>query len=343
MTLRAAMRRAGCAAWLLASTACRSNVPPATAALERLPAAVVPVAEPDAEVAVQPALARRCPVGCDAAASRVCGSAPAVCEPLARAIACDDPEALLGTMHTDYRVLVQDCSAGQCRDAHELDGRAELRWALDSAGGVAGLLGIERCAVPQLRWCSHCRNNQIVGLLVGDARLSGEGHSLHWIATTADVDADTDRDGFGVLDDACPDAGETYDGHDDTDGCPEPGGKVGVAVDRMRKELVFETPLSVTTVGGGPTAASERALARAADFLRAHPRLGVGVHVRTAGVGEAEVEAEARSIVQGLVAHGVADGRIDAQPMVDTWATAKQRRAHARTIRLILTPTPPGR
>lgn len=331
-------------AWLLAGgLACKPEASPtATAPLVVADASErAPVDPPSATPEPQAALPRAaCPASCEATADRVCGAAPPVCRPLARAIACDDADALLGTMRSDGPVHVQHCAAGRCDD-RVLEGRAELRWAVQLHGGVAGLLGLAPCAAVSLQWCDDCRNNRIVAVAAGDASLHGEGQSLRSLTTTAPIDADPDRDGFGPPDDACPQAAETYDGIDDGDGCPEPGGRAAVGVDATRGTIVFATPLAFVAPGGALTAAAALDLEQAAHLLRAHPRYRVRIHVTTAGVREAEVEAEARAIADVLAAKGVAEARIERVPIVDLHASAAQQRAHARTVGLHLVFAPP--
>lgn len=328
-------------AWLLACALACKPEPASSAALPVASDAAAPVATDDRGDGDARPRESECPVACEATAARVCGAAPAVCHALARAIACNDADALAGAVQADHRLLVRQCVGDRCED-RRLDGRAELRWALDRHGGVAGLLGIDRCASPQLHWCRECRNNLIVGLDVGAASLQGEGQLLSSIVTSVRVDGDADHDAVGVLDDTCAETPESYDGIADADGCPEPGARVAVTVNATRDELVLATPLAFTALGGPLAPESADDLAQVAHFLRAHPREALSVHVTIAGASEAQVEAEASAIAAVLVAHGVAITRVSLVPIVDAHASAAQRRTHARSVRLRLVPARPA-
>ncbi len=134
---------------------------------------------------------------------------------------------------------------------------------------------------------------------------------------------DADDDGVADASDRCPSEGETYDGADDGDGCPEAG---AVAVLRFgADEIVLLTPLRFDIEHATLRPESRAVLEVLAATLLAHPERGVlrvEGHMSPATYRERRDMSSrlwldrAHTVVAFLVSRGVPTARLSATSLV---------------------------
>ncbi|MBK8262866.1 MAG: OmpA family protein [Nannocystis sp.] len=122
---------------------------------------------------------------------------------------------------------------------------------------------------------------------------------------------DSDGDGLNDLVDRCPNAAETFNGFEDSDGCPD---KIPLDVRRILGTI---RGIYFGFLSDQLTADSAPILARAAAVLAEHPELKLEIQGHTDTDGEAAVNVDlslrrAESVRQALINAGIAEDRLRA-------------------------------
>ncbi len=129
---------------------------------------------------------------------------------------------------------------------------------------------------------------------------------------------DNDRDRLPDAVDACPDEAEDGDNYQDEDGCPEPGPDA-VVVTRTDSRLLVSQRVYFDYDSDTIKSVSHPLLDEVAATLRRNPditRLRIEGHTDQAGTPEYNMDLSfrrARAVVEYLVAHGVAQDRLEYQ------------------------------
>ena len=138
---------------------------------------------------------------------------------------------------------------------------------------------------------------------------------------------DNDRDRIPDTADACPDEAEDGDNYQDEDGCPEPGPDA-VVVTRTDSRLLVSQRVYFDYDSDTIKSVSFPLLDEVAATLRRNPdilRLRVEGHTDQAGTPDYNLDLSfrrARAVVEYLVAHGVAEERLEYQGYGQTRPTA---------------------
>lgn len=148
---------------------------------------------------------------------------------------------------------------------------------------------------------------------------------------------DDDGDGVADFEDECPSEAEVFNGFQDGDGCPD---LVPMYVEVRGDSVGFVEPITFLPGGSDLLGTSRRAVEELATLLKSSPGVNLRVVGHTSNRGDAAELVElslrrARSVVDFLVAEGVASERLEAvgkggDAPLTTNRTAQGRKANER-------------
>lgn len=145
---------------------------------------------------------------------------------------------------------------------------------------------------------------------------------------------DTDGDGLFDPDDRCPGEIEVKNGYQDLDGCPDGIPEDLSAIIGIFQGVVFEIDKDILKPSSFPP------LDRAAQVLKQYPEIRIEISAHTDSTGSPDYGRDlprrrAAAVRKYLVAHGIAEARIEARGAgpdepIDTNKTAKGRARNRR-------------
>ncbi|MFO0738554.1 MAG: transporter [Labilithrix sp.] len=152
---------------------------------------------------------------------------------------------------------------------------------------------------------------------------------------------DRDGDTFGNDEDKCPDTAEVFNGVDDSDGCPDEGGKPLVVIDEKTRKVTLATPIKLGGTKELPEvdAASIPSLRALAQALNAHKDWTLAVGSKPAS-NDAQLDALAKSFAVVKVLSGLTHR--DGAAETVGWDAVKTQPGAEVAFLVIVTPATPA-